>query len=348
MKNKLLIILIISFIFHLGLKAEFEAPLIDADGRFQNTATESAWHYIFESATTFVITKLFQPYCFVNLTTINEWTQKDPIAEKSEILKIYWLGHATFLIQINNINILTDPIFYDLEVVFYPRKTPIGIDSDTIPKIDIILISHNHRDHMDENSLKFLQKKFDPLCLVPLGNKPTMKSFGFQDTKLIEFTWWENHPILKEDLSPLNLAFTFLPAIHWSNRTPWDINKTLWGSWMITSLQKNIYFAGDSAYGNHFKKIAEVYPQIDIAMLPIGPNEPRKQMVASHMSAEESVQAFKDLNAHNFIPMHWGTFALGTDSFETPIEKLTEEWRTHSESLTNKELGLLKFGQQFS
>lgn len=250
---------------------------------------------------------------------------------------ITWIGHATVLIQIGNINILTDPIFYDLSVL-YPRKTFPGVAIEHLPKIDFILISHNHRDHLDEASIDFL-KMMDPCFLVPYGSKKWFADRGIN--KVIELIWTQAVTLQTPLMS---FTFTFLPAIHWCKRGLFDLNDCLWGSWMLECGKSKIYFAGDSAYGEHFKKIRQAFGPIDTALLPIGPNEPRHLMAHSHVSPQEAIQAFIDLGAKNFVPIHWGTFRLGTDRFDDPINKLQEFWISRSHELVDKKLQILKFG----
>ena len=151
-------------------------------------------------------------------------------------------------------------------------------------------------------------------------------------------TWWENN-------KTADITYTFLPAIHWSNRGAFDLNNYLWGSWMIqTNDGFALYFAGDSAYGNHFKQIGSIFPIINVALMPIGPEQPHTFTQSSHMCAKEAVEAFTDLGAINFIPMHWGTFRLGTDSFIDPINSLLDAWKSLATN-AQKQLTLAKFGQ---
>lgn len=249
---------------------------------------------------------------------------------------ITWIGHSTFLIQINKKNILTDPIFGS-PTIFFPRILPPGIDPQKLPKIDYIIISHNHLDHMDRKSLLFLKAANPDLqILVPEGDEHWFKKHNF--AHVYSCTWWKKYQL--EDVD-----FTFLPALHWSQRGLFDRNKSLWGSWMIQARAYNIYFAGDTAYSHHFKAIGKEFPHIDIAMMPVGPCEPRKYMYDTHVNAEEAGEAFLDLKAQQFIPMHWGTFHFGTDAFETPIRRLQRWWKRNRATLHHKFLLIPKFGE---
>ena len=251
---------------------------------------------------------------------------------------ITWIGHSTFLIQIDGITLLTDPIFGNASPLF-KRIFPPGIALDQIIPIDYILISHNHRDHMDAPSLYNL-RRFNPTVCVPLGLKKWFVQNSFIHTQ--ELSWWEHVEI--ETPSGKKLTFTFLPAYHWSQRGLLDRNKTLWGSWLIQYDNWRIYFAGDTAYANHFKDIGVEYPHIDIALMPIGPCEPHEWMKKTHMNAQQAVEGFIDLGAHHFVPMHWGTFYFGTDHFSAPLEQLQQSWQTNVLA-AGKNMHVFKIGE---
>jgi L-ascorbate metabolism protein UlaG (beta-lactamase superfamily) len=281
----------------------------------------------------------WEPY-FEHEHQLDDWVADGKPPAVSNDLCITWIGHSTFLIQIGGVNIITDPVFGALNKIMYPRKTPCGVAFIDLPKIHVVLISHNHRDHTDKKSLRMLQKRDNPLCLVPTGCSELIRSFGFSEIE--ELNWWDSYHYSN------NAKLSFLPAWHWSGRALYDENTSLWGSWMIQAQGRTIYFAGDSAYHPDFYKvIAAAYSSIDVAMMPIGPNEPRKYMRDEHMSAEEAGQAFVDLNAKIFIPMHWGTFRLGPDKFIDPINRLNKWWQDHNLPVQkNKTLRLVKLGEQ--
>lgn len=269
------------------------------------------------------------------------WVKSSSIIPKRYDPVITWIGHSSFLIQIGNVNILTDPVFGDLTFLFKRIMKP-GIPFEKLPNIDYILISHNHRDHMDQPSLEQI-KQFYPYVkvLVPQGDKKWFNQLGF--TRVVESTWWEKHEINTPDSS---IAFTFLPAYHWSGRNFMDNNISLWGSWMIEIPGYRVYFGGDTAYWDHFKDIAENFGQIDIALLPIGPCTPTGWMSDSHMNAKEAGQALIDLNAKYMVPMHWGTFYFGIDRFDKPVNDLIKWWGKNKKNLPDKKLMLLGFGEQ--
>lgn len=245
---------------------------------------------------------------------------------------ITWIGHATFLIQIGGINILTDPIFGS-PALFLKRHTPPGIAPAALPPIDVVLISHNHWDHMHGPSLRQLLpelKKNNGHVFVPHGDDAWFHKRLFEQAKA--FHWGERKTLeipltgRLNQSAPSNITFTFLPARHWSRRGLFDRNKSLWGSWMIECNGQTIYFAGDTAYADHFKEIQSHFPTIDTALMPIAPCEPDNIMREMHMNAEEAVHAYLDLNAQTFIPMHWHTFNLGADHIMTPLHRLQKKW----------------------
>lgn len=269
-----------------------------------------------------------------NFTTITKkWYTPSKPLEKSKKPVLTWIGQSTFLIQIAGINILTDPIFFQPSRLF-PRLLPPGIDPCDLPKIDIIIISHNHKDHMDERSIMLLKKQ-QPTILVPHGIGDWFTKRGFIN---IAEMHWEQQKTLQ------GITFTFLPAKHWSGRSWRSINKGGHGSWMIQSNEYTIYFAGDSSYGSHFTETANLFPKIDVTLLPISPIEPRKLIAHAHLDPAQAIQAFLDLKAQTFIPMHWGTFQMGAEYFEQPILELEQVWQNRKSYLKNKQLIIQTFG----
>lgn len=318
-------------------------------GRFYNNNKEGNKRF-FSDYLYMVYSFIHEIYIFiVSLTkgksrlpkNYDSWVEKSQVNSTSIEPAITWIGHASFLIQIGGVNILTDPIFGN-STVFFPRILPPGIEMNNLPKIDFVIISHNHPDHMDSTSLIALKKLNEKIkILVPKGDKKWFLKRGFKNVH--ENLWWKT---LTFDAFKEQVKFTFLPAYHWSQRGIFDQNRSLWGSWMIQYGQNSIYFAGDTGYSHHFKEIAKDFNKIDIALMPVGPCEPRHKMCHSHLSSEEAGDAFLDLKATHFIPMHWGTFHFGTDTFDLPIIRLKNWWNKHSIKLNGQVLNLLKFGQK--
>lgn len=280
------------------------------------------------------------PQEFYNVS--KEWKTTVEIPQVSIKPIITWIGHATFLIQIGGLNILTDPIFFEMSRFFHPRIVEPALKPEELPKIDIIMVSHNHIDHLDHASILAIKKQNNnPLVLVPHGNKYWFTSRGF--SRVFEKNWWEEHPLTTQDGQ--ELVFYFLPASHWSGRNLFDTNKTLWGSWIIEYNKFKIYFAGDTAYAEHFEQISKAHPNIDVALMPIAPNDPSPHQKISHVDTPEAFKAFCELKAQNFIPMHWGTFVYEEAHYEQPIRLLKGLWKKHKDKLNGKILQILKFGQ---
>ena len=231
-------------------------------------------------------------------------------------ITITYINHSSFLIQTQNTNIITDPIYSERAspVSFAGPKRIIepAIQFQHLPKIDYVLISHNHYDHLDIDTIIKLDTAFKPKILAGLGvcNYLTEEKGLNIDCKELD---WQD---AVQDTS--DIIFTFLPAKHWSARGIFDRNKTLWGAFAIETKQGNIYFAGDTGYGDHFKKASNQFKQFIIALLPIGAYEPRWFMQEHHMNPQEAVQAHIDLKAQLSIGMHYGTFELTDESYYQP------------------------------
>lgn len=265
------------------------------------------------------------------------WAMKPQFVERSEKLIVTWLGHSTFLIQVGGKNILTDPIFGRLTYVF-SRIIPQVVKAQDLPPIDYTLLSHNHLDHMDSPALHDLKKQFPEMAVcVPMGDKAWFDNRGFKNVS--EHMWWDTVP------GGSGVSFSFLPANHWSQRNLFDKNCSLWGSWMIQHNNATVYFAGDTAWGNHFDDIAAHYPQIDVALMPIAPCEPTYMMKEGHINAEEAGEAFLRLNAKIFVPMHWGTYHLGLDTFKGPINRLNHWWKINKDRCKDRILQCVKAGE---
>jgi len=263
-----------------------------------------------------------------------------PLADEGRV-KTTWIGHSTFLLESPHANILTDPVFGDLTLFFKRLQKP-GLQLHELPKIDLVLISHNHRDHMDKAALQTIAQLY-PECMfyVPMGDKAWLNHWGIKNAH--EFTWWQSATLGAASTALSKVEVTFLPAIHWSQRSLFDYNRSLWGSWMVRLGDTVIYFAGDTAYGEHFTAIQKEFSVIDAALMPIGPCEPRVWMRESHISAEDAGKAFLELGARNFVPMHWGTFGFGVDSPQLPLQRL-QAWWASEVGVTDATLHALKIG----
>lgn len=304
------------------------------NGRFYLAGEEPAGWML---ATVFIFLKTwFRDFVYPIGREAKKWIVKPSFPKSSIQPHFTWLGHSTFLIQVGGKNILTDPIFGNISFIF-SRILPFSIRPKDLPVIDVVILSHNHPDHMDVSSLREIRRHNPHVkMLVPMGDKEWFDEQGFIDCS--EHIWWDE---IEQD----GVKFTFLPAKHWSQRGLFDKNKSLWGSWMIEFDGFKFYFAGDSGWGHHFALIGEMFKSIDVALMPIGPGEPREWMKHSHINAEEAGKAFLQLKARWFVPMHWGTFRLGMDKFKEPLTRLKNWWQLHKKESANKVLKVAKVGE---
>jgi L-ascorbate metabolism protein UlaG (beta-lactamase superfamily) len=229
-------------------------------------------------------------------------------------LALTWIGHATFLVQLSGRNILTDPIFSP-KLAFIPRNAPPGVARADLPNVHIVVVTHNHRDHMDAPSLRRLGP--EPVYVVPRGLAAWFKGAGFPRT--VEMDWWEERDIE-------GVKVTFVPSQHWSRRGLLDENETLWGGYVLERDGARVYHSGDTAWFDGFADIGERVGPIDAAMLPIGAYAPRWFMRTQHIDPHEAVRAFEALGARRFIAMHWGTFRLTDEPMDEPPQLLRRAW----------------------
>ncbi|WP_329085824.1 MBL fold metallo-hydrolase [Streptosporangium sp. NBC_01469] len=230
---------------------------------------------------------------------------------------VTWVGHATYVVQIGGLTILTDPVWArKIAGIRRPRLTPPGVAWADLPRIDAVVISHNHYDHLDARTVRRLPRGTP--VLVPAGLRSWFTRRGFRD--VTELDWWESTWVG-------GVRFDFVPAHHWSRRSIWDTCKTLWGGWVIASDDQTIYFAGDTAYGERFAQIGARYPGgIDLALMPVGAFEPRWFMKAAHVDPAQAVRACQDVGARRMATMHWGTFVLSGESLLAPVEEARVAW----------------------
>jgi L-ascorbate metabolism protein UlaG (beta-lactamase superfamily) len=251
-----------------------------------------------------------------------EYVDSLELEQPYEATRLMWYGHSAFLLQMEGKNILLDPMLGEspTPVKFigpkrYSEDLPISIQK--LPKIDAIIISHDHYDHLDYPSIIALKDKTESF-LVPMGVGAHFRAWGVPAEQIQEFTWWD-----EIKFKGLDLAFT--PSRHFSGRGIMDRNTTLWGSWVIKGAQENIYFSGDGGYGPHFKEIGEKYGPFDFAMMECGQYDMRWKDI--HMMPEETAQAAADVNTKLMMPIHWGGFTLGMHSWTDPIERVSAKAR---------------------
>lgn len=237
---------------------------------------------------------------------------------------ITFVNHATILIQIDGFNILTDPVWsYRVSPFSWlgPRRfVNSGIKLEDLPHIDLVLLSHNHYDHMDIPTLKKLYKQFKMPIYTGLGNKRCLRKYRIKSG--IDMDWGDTLTFSKGEK---NIDITFLPAQHFSSRGITDRNKTLWGGFGIKIWEKTLYFAGDTGYGDFIANIRDYFKNgFDVGLLPMGAYIPRWFMGSIHTSPVEALQIQKDLNIATGIGIHWGTFSLALDGQDEPIDDLEE------------------------
>lgn len=230
---------------------------------------------------------------------------------------ILWLGHASFFIRLNGKGILLDPVFGKPPIVTTYVDVPTPIDK--IKSVDYVLVSHDHRDHMDETTLRAIARHFpNATFLGGLGTDDVFKEWSTPTNKMQTAGWFQQFET--DDA----VSIYFLPTRHWCRRGLFDTNKRLWGSYVIKSDKATIYFGGDSGYGRHYREAGELFPKIDYFLIGIGAYEPRWFMQPNHNSPADALQAFQDSGARTLVPMHYGTFDLSDEPPSAPLRTLTE------------------------
>ena len=264
-----------------------------------------------------------------------------PERVRNGALRVTYINHATVLIQTNSLNILTDPIWSiragPVSWAGPKRVRAPGVTLDNLPPIDVILLSHNHYDHLDLPTLNQLERKFNPLILVGLGLRSLLVAQGHKN--VVEMDWWQEY-----DWPNSETKLVFVPARHGSGRGAFDRNKTLWGGFVIKSPEGNVYFSGDTAYGKYLEELNSRFNGFRLALLPVGDYLPRWFMKTQHMNPDDAVKAHNLLNVKQSVGIHFGTFAGHTEQsiteHETDLQKALQQ---HQQP--KNEFWLLKFGE---
>lgn len=232
---------------------------------------------------------------------------------------IVWLGHSSFFIRLSGATVLIDPVFGDLSFLI-KRFVKFPLDPSKLKKLDYILLSHDHRDHLDEPSVKALAKN-NPNAhyLTGLGIEGLLQNLT--GSKLIQSAGWFQK--FHTPNSPLEIFY--LPSRHWGRRLLTDTNVRLWGAFVIRSGNKTIYFSGDTGYGSHFKKAGELFPGISHAIIGIGAYKPEWFMGSNHISPQDAVKGFNELGAQYLLPMHYGTFDLSDEALSDPYRVMLKQ-----------------------
>lgn len=231
---------------------------------------------------------------------------------------LVWLGHSSFLLRTAGVSLLFDPVLFSSLGLRHRHALP--CPPTAIRSIDYLLLSHGHRDHLDEKSIKLLAAQNPQMqVLSSLRMAPLLRGMA-PGLPVQEAGWWQQYNLGPN--SPLEI--TYLPAAHWHRRGLADLNRVLWGSFMIRVNDKLIYFAGDTAYADHFEQIEQRFGPIDIALMPIGAYKPAYMMAKSHVTPHEAAKAVNVLRAGHIVPMHHGTFSLADEPASEPIRQLRE------------------------
>ena len=246
---------------------------------------------------------------------------------------VVWLGHSTILAHLDGLSFIVDPILRHraspLKGIGPKRFEGSAIKADTLPHIDIVLITHNHYDHLDEEAIRHFDQK-QCRFLIPKGNAHHLQKWGVSPVNIREFEW-------HEQFSTGELTFTYLPTQHFSGRGMLDRDRSLWGSWSIKGSRHHLYVSGDSGYNAHFKEIGEQYGPFDLACLECG--QYSRAWRHFHMIPEESVQASIDLGAKVMLPMHWAGFDISTHAWDAPINRAITHAKNHKVTLATPKIG---------
>lgn len=235
---------------------------------------------------------------------------------RGEGARLTWIGHASWLVQLDGVSLLIDPVFSRSIGPGTHRYVAPALEPATLPTIDAQLITHNHRDHLDLPSVLSVGSPV-------VAGKGMSSLFARRDLACTELEWWTSTRVG-------DVTVHFVPSQHWSQRGLGDINETLWGGYVIEGSSARVYHSGDTAYFDGFSEIGRRHPAIDAALLPIGAYSPAWFMSRQHMNPEEAVQAFVDLGARRFLAMHHSTFQLTDEPREEPEARLHAEWQRRS------------------
>ena len=271
---------------------------------------------------------------------LQQWWQRAEIRGEED--GMWWLGHASLLLRINGLYILTDPVFSRRAspLKFYGplRKTPLALAPSELPALDAIFISHNHYDHLDRTTVRQLHRRFPQVqFFVPLGLGRWFARLGIK--KVTELDWWQS-------VSWQGLTVTCVPAQHWSMRTLWDRDRTLWCGWVAQSSALRFWFSGDTGYMPELLQIPERLGPLDAAAIPIGAYAPRWFMWPHHMDPENAVRLWQQLGRPLSVPIHWGVFELTDESLDAPPRELLAELEKQQEK--SETFSPLKIGQYLS
>ena len=242
-------------------------------------------------------------------------------AAAPDALTVTWIGHATLLVQIGGLNVLTDPQFSDrafpVQWAGPKRRVPLPARLEELPRIDLVIVSHNHYDHLDLDTVRALERQAGgpPVFAAPLGIDRWLRAQGA--TRVERFDWWESRRIGGVEVHSV-------PVQHWCARSLWDRNESLWSGWVLKAGARSVYFSGDTGYSKDFADTQARLGPVELALLPVGAYEPRWFMKDQHVNPDEAVKIHRDLRARLSIGMHWGTFELTDEPLDQPIGDLAK------------------------
>lgn len=327
----ILILLIIGILF-VNLSSEFGGNHTDEDkvrysksehfkeGKFENLSKANMDMSFGEIMTSLVDYVKGVPNSEPNFTLPVEKVDSLNWEQNDSTNRLVWFGHSSFLLKLDGKNILLDPMLGEVPAPHpwlggkrYAKELPIEIQK--LPRIDAVLISHDHYDHLDYGSIQLLKNKVNQF-MVPMGVGAHLKEWGIEETRIQEFDWWQ-----ETTYEHIGLAFT--PSRHFSGRGLTNRFSTLWGSWVIKGENKSLYFSGDSGYGDHFKTIGTKYGPFDFAMMECG--QYNEKWADIHMMPEQTVQAAIDVKSKMTMPIHWGAFTLSMHTWTDPVERFINQ-----------------------
>ncbi|MGZ3770017.1 MAG: MBL fold metallo-hydrolase [Bdellovibrio sp.] len=288
---------------------------------YENSPKPSFWKWQWERLTS--PNKNEEPFHPEIIKTNTEYLRKNHVENT-----LTWIGHSSTFLQVDGVNILIDPIFSErvspVSFLGPKRQAAVPFKMDELPPVDVVLLSHNHYDHMDIPTLKNLAGLYtNTLFLVPLGNQKFLNNEGIKNVK--EMDWWDSYNIK-------TAVLTFVPAQHWSQRNFFDYKKTLWGGWHVATPKNKILYSGDTGYSKDFQDIHKKLGDVDVAIIPIGCYEPQWFMKLYHVNPEEALQIHQDIKAKLSIGVHWGTFRLSDEPMSQPpidLQKALKKYQSH-------------------
>ncbi|MET4083379.1 L-ascorbate metabolism protein UlaG (beta-lactamase superfamily) [Pedobacter sp. UYP30] len=295
------------------LTENWEGNPLDAEGRYKNLHGKSEKTY--KDLFKWQLSKNpFRKHKKNQKTNVEVLKNSDFLSDKRN--GFTWLGHATFVFTLNEKNIIIDPVFGKIGPL--KRYTEFPCSPTDLIYIDIILLSHNHRDHLDEKSIKQLCNR-NPQAVIytTLGISKLLRNWSIKN-EIIEAGWYQQF----KEIAGINISL--VPSKHWSRRGLFDLNEMLWGGFMIQAANHCLYFAGDSGIDDHFTQIGKLFPKIDYAFIGIGAYEPNWFMRDSHTNPAEAVECQRMLKASKLFPMHYGTFDLSDEPIFLPKEALQD------------------------